>query len=366
MAYPDSVIRMVRPPDVVICSYRLGGRDGVSIEAAKWIEALRQIGCAVRTVAGEGDADVLVPGLGADDLAGPERGDLLTTLGEADLVIVENLCSLPLNPAAGEAVAQALVSRPAILHHHDLAIERPEFARFGAPPNDAAWLHVCVNDLARQELARRGYLARTCYNRFDPNPPAGDRMTTRRQLGIGTDEHLVLQPTRAIPRKNVAGGIALSEALGAVYWLTGAAEDGFGGELDRLIDSAAIRVLRSPMPGTSAADAYAACDLVVLPSTWEGFGNPAIESATHRRPLAIGRYPVAEELRAHGFSWFGVDDPGPIAAFLTNPDGDLLEANASIARSQFSLDELPDYLERLMTVALAPDRSKTSDAVVGR
>ncbi|HSH23456.1 MAG TPA: hypothetical protein VK975_05265, partial [Acidimicrobiales bacterium] len=48
-----------------VLSFRLGGPDGVSVEAAKWAWALARLGFSVGTVAGEGDADVIVPGLAA-------------------------------------------------------------------------------------------------------------------------------------------------------------------------------------------------------------------------------------------------------------------------------------------------------------
>ncbi len=39
-------------PVATFLSYRLGGTDGVSIEAAKWMEALETSGFATRRVAG--------------------------------------------------------------------------------------------------------------------------------------------------------------------------------------------------------------------------------------------------------------------------------------------------------------------------
>ncbi|MDT7563854.1 MAG: hypothetical protein QOG76_2478, partial [Pseudonocardiales bacterium] len=42
-----------------IVSYRLGMADGVSVTAALWAKALRRTGMRVRTVAGDGRADVL-------------------------------------------------------------------------------------------------------------------------------------------------------------------------------------------------------------------------------------------------------------------------------------------------------------------
>ncbi len=88
-------------------------------------------------------------------------------------------------------------------------------------------------------------------------------------------------------------------------------------------------------------DAYAACDAVTLPSVWEGFGNPSIESAVHDRPLAIGPYPVAAELAAFGFRWFSPNDPAALSAWLDAPEPDLLTHNHQVARTHFSQRDLP-------------------------
>jgi glycosyltransferase involved in cell wall biosynthesis len=143
----------------------------------------------------------------------------------------------------------------------------------------------------------------------------------------------------------------MAEALGADYWLTGPSEDGYGPELERLLAAAGARVHRRIPGGLTVDDAYAACDAVVLPSTWEGFGAPLIEASLHRRPLAVGDYPVARELAAFGFRWFPSDDPGPLRAFLDRPDLALLERNHAIARRHFSLDAMAAQLVALLTDA---------------
>nr|MDQ3990576.1 hypothetical protein [Actinomycetota bacterium] len=63
-------------PAVTVLSFRLGGADGVSVAAAQWVTALGRMGCRVRTVAGSGSADRLVPGLDSDATRPPRRAAL--------------------------------------------------------------------------------------------------------------------------------------------------------------------------------------------------------------------------------------------------------------------------------------------------
>ena len=339
-------------PTAAFVSFRLGHPDGVSVEAAKWANVFVALGWRVVTVAGAGSVDRLIPALALDSQTPPAPEDLEDAFADADLVVVENMCSLPLNRAASEAVADAIRGRPALLHHHDLPWQQEHYEdETGFPPTDPQWAHVTVNHLSRTELATRGITASTIPNCFDPDGPRGDREGARSAIAVAADERLLVQPTRAIPRKNVPAAIRLAEALDATYWLVGAPEDGYEAELERLLQAAGTRVVRGLPDGVGMADAYAAADAVALPSTWEGFGNPTVESAVHRRPLAIGRYPVAREIAAYGFRWFPSDDPEPLAAWLAAPDPTVLDVNLAIARCHFSLDCLERRLARVLADA---------------
>lgn len=340
-------------PTAALVSFRLGGLDGVSVVAESWRRILVGAGWDVRTVAGGGTADVRLPGL-AWPAAGPPptRAELDAAFDGADVVVVENLCSLPLNPPATESVVDALRGRPALLHHHDLPWQRERFRLVtGWPADDPAWVHVTINQLSRRQLAGRGIAATTIYNGFDVGPPAGDGSATRRAIGVDAGARLLLHPVRAIARKDVPAAVRLAEAVGATYWLTGPAEEGYEDTLQEVLARAGCPVVHRAAPG-SMAEAYAAADAVAYPSRWEGFGNPLVEAALARRPLAVHRYPVAVELSDLGFEWFPTDDPGPLDAFLDAPDDHLLERNRALAVGHFGIAavaaRLLDVLARLL------------------
>jgi glycosyltransferase involved in cell wall biosynthesis len=350
-------------PVVAILSFRLGVADGVSVAAAQWATGLRRLGCRVRTIAGAGSADVLVPGLAFDTDHPARPRELAPVLRGTDLVVVENVCSLPMNPPVTETVAAVLRGCSAVLRHHDLPWERERYAHLpGWPPDDPSWQHIAISEYSARELARRGVDAAPVYHGFAHLPGAGDRAAGRAALGVAPGQRLLLQPTRAIPRKNVPAGIALAEALDAVYWLTGPAEEGYGHQLADLLARARCPVRRGLPGGLGMADAYAAADAVVLPSTWEGFGMPLIESALARRPLAVHGYPVAVEVAQLGFGWFPVDDPAPLAAWLAHPDSALLARNRELAVRHFG----PDALATRLTQVLARAGLRGLDAGAAR
>ncbi len=342
----------------VLLSARLGGTDGVSVEAAKWEGALGALGFSTRRVAGElpdnrRADDVLLPWLARETDASPTPAELAGAIGGSDLVVVENLCSLPLNLAAARAAAAVLEGHAGriVLHHHDLPWQRRRFVTVtDLPPALPGALHVTINDRSRHELAQRGIEAHTVRNAFDVDALPGDRSPTRAGFGFAAGDLVVLQPTRAIERKNVPEGLRFTQNLEALvpgrtvrFWLTGPAENGYEPALERVLAGATLPVTLGR--ARTSADAYAAADLVVFPSTWEGFGNPVVESALARRPLAVAHYPVLDEILALGFEFFSVEEPAVVAAWLEASDETLLDANLALARRHFALADLPARLE---------------------
>ena len=325
----------------------------MSVVAGTWQRTLERLGFRTTTVAGQGPVDRLVPGLAIEAATPPSPAEVEDALAGADLVVVENLLTIPLNLPASRVVATVLRGRPAILHHHDPPWQRARFAHVTElPAADPAWRHVAISRLAAAELAERGIQADVVYNaiELDDGADPSARAGLRDRMGVDPGRPLLLHPVRAIERKDVPRALALATAAGGTYWLPGPAEEGFGATLDAVLASSTIPVLRAPFAHDERAAAYAAADAVLYPSTWEGFGIPPLEAAVHRRPVVVGDYPVAAELRALGFRWLPADDAEPLRRALADPavlDEDLAH-NDALVRRHFSMAGLEAALAEIL------------------
>jgi glycosyltransferase involved in cell wall biosynthesis len=347
----------------VTISYRLGGDDGVSVEARKWEWALRELGFSTHRVAGaieDGGApdDIVIPALAIEAHTTVDERTVARAVEGADLLIVDNVCSLPLNVEAARTVARVAAKHRGrvVLRHHDLPWQRRTLKDFESefPPRIDGALHATVNLRSRRELQARTYDGTvTVHNYFDLDPPVGERDATRKSFGFSDDEFVCFQPARAIERKNVPGGLRLAQRLHELapdlslrYWLSGPAEDGYQPTLDRILERTTLPVTLGR--ADSAGDAYAAADLVVFPSTWEGFGNPIIESIAYRRACIAFPYPVLAEIRAAGVRVFSTERPEQLTQFLAEPAAvrdQYYDVNVHRARLSFAITDLPPAID---------------------
>ena len=338
-----------------LLSFRLGGADGVSVVAGTWQRTLERLGFRTTTVAGEGPVDRLVPGLAIDAAAPPPADEVADALVGVDLVVVENLLTIPLNLAASRVVAGVLRGRPALLHHHDPPWHRARFAHVtDLPADDPAWRHVAISRLAAAELAERGIPADVVYNaiELDDTPAPGDGAALRDRLGVDPSRPLLLHPVRAIERKDVPARAGARDR----------------GRRDVLAARAGRGGLRSP-PSTrllAAADGPRPADAVrprragrrvrrgrrrALPLDVGGLRHPPARSG--RPPPAGRRRRLPGRRRAAGpraSAGCPRDDVEPLRRALADPaalDDDLAH-NDALVRRHFSVAGLEAALAEIL------------------
>jgi mannosylglucosylglycerate synthase len=346
---------------VCLVSHRLGGFDGVSVEAAKWGAAFTKLGWPVTRAAGwfadHEPGDVVVRGLWADRPGGePPPVDHATVkqlCADHDLLVLDNAGSLWSAPPASAAWERHALDAgiPTILRHHDPAWQGTSLRSTVddmVPLHHPSHLHVLINTVTRNEFAHRwtGLTLRVVHNRVALTN--GDRESVRAQLSVAPEELLILHPARVeAANKNIPGAIgfagALAEKLGRPvrYWLTDETEAGTG-----LLDGAP-GLVRGQV--TNQADMYAAADLVVLPSTWEGWGLPVVEAAAAGKLVVAGPYPVLDEIRGYGIVVFDPSEVARVAELIDNPASarPVIEGNLAAVRTHFDLSELPAVLRDL-------------------
>lgn len=356
------------PERVGFISTRFAGTDGVSLESAKWAEVLWDDEHISFWYAGyldrAPDVSLCVP---EAHFAHPEnlwinerlwgqtrrtaevsrrirevteylKDSLYEFVARFDLtlLVLENVCTIPMHVPLGAAVAEFLfeTEMPAIAHHHDFYWERTRFQisplndylEMAFPPRADCVRHVVINQAAREELSwRKGLSAMLVPNvlHFEqpPQPPDDYAADVRTQIGLQSDDILILQPTRIVPRKGIEHAITLvrmlaeprcrlvvshlagDEGLEYVKRVTEFAQDeqvdwrSIGDRVGerRHLDDAGRKVF-------TLEDIYANADLVTFPSVYEGFGNAFLEALYYRLPVVINRYSVfARDIEPKGF-----------------------------------------------------------------
>jgi glycosyltransferase involved in cell wall biosynthesis len=401
---------------------RLAGVDGVSFETLKWELVLHRLGHETRLCAGElprGREDGrLIPQMHftssaamavstaafdptADPLAVRAEVDRLATellpelraWVEADgieLLIVENAWAIPMHLPLAVALARLVeeLALPTIGHHHDYAWERERFAscivpdiiEAAFPPDLPTIRHASINSLAAAELRRRrgiGSIVIPNAYEFEVPPPERDdySRSLRSDLGMGTHNLLVVQPTRVVPRKGIELAIELVHQLNdprAHLLITSPAGDEgleYLSELHVMADRLAVdlryaadrfaheRWHHSDRRTFAVTDSYLEADLITFPSLYEGFGNALVETVYFGKPLVVNRYSVYDaDIRPLGFRFVEIDGAiteatvEEVRELVRDPERRAADAvhNFAIARQHFGFTVLQERLAALI------------------
>ena len=403
-------------------STRLAGTDGVSLETIKWSNILTGLGHECFYFAGESDFPEerthLVPeahfehpdiqALNTDLFDNHSRSRQTSQRIQAinehlkdhlyesirsfrlDLLIAENALSIPMNVPLGLALTELIAETniPTIAHHHDFAWERGRFKvtaasdyQLGAfPPILPSVHHVVINSFAARQLALRTGVSSVLIPNvmdFDSPPPEPDAYAAdlRPALGIAPDEHLLLQPTRIVPRKRIERAIEQTRRLDLECTLVishssgdeGVAYENYLRDYADLMD---VRVVfaadviahhrgrtQDGHKTFALADVYQQAGLVTYPSTVEGFGNAFLETIYYRRPIVVSTYEIyRRDIRPKGFrviefgDFITEDTIHQAQAVLGDPAlaAEMSERNYELGRRYYSYHVLENCLVVLM------------------
>jgi hypothetical protein len=411
-------------------STRFAGTDGVSLEMAKWADVLEQMGHTCFYFAGELDRpperSMLVE---EAHFAHHEIRDIYShcfkmrvrkpevtkkiyevkehlkeklyefiKTFDIDLLILQNVLTIPLNVPLGIAITELLAETglPAIAHHHDFFWERKRFLvnavwdylNMAFPPHLPNIHHVVINSSAGNQLSlRTGVSSMLIPNvmDFDNPPPPRDEYSAdvRESFGIEDDELLILQPTRVVKRKGIETSIELTRRLGrkAKLVISHAADDEGHGYQERVreysalfdVDTLFVSGTIGERRGTTSDgkkiytiwDVYPYADLVTYPSTFEGFGNAFLETLYFKRPIAVNIYSVyAIDIKPKGFKVIELDDYITDSSIrltrqiLADPKmaEELVEHNYNLGKRYYSYRMLRKKLSILLSESFGADQ----------
>lgn len=416
--------------NIGMVSTRFAGLDGVSLEAAKWAEVLEELGHCCYWLAGELDRptsrSMLVPEAHFQSDVNrwitrevfdrrhrsPEalavihdlRAILKSHLEQfidhfrIDCLIVENALSIPMQIPLGLALTEIIAERaiPAILHHHDFYWERPRYAhntvanflQSAFPPSLPSAMHVVINSVAREQLARRCQLLATLipnvmdFSRsFDLDRT--DRRRSIRAMGIQPEDIVILQPTRVVQRKGIEHAVDLVDKLNLPHCKLivshAAGDEGmtYAHWLKRYaaqhqVDLKFLDIQPTPQNGNNSGffhqyhelwQLYERSDFVTFPSLTEGFGNALLEAIYFRKPLLVNRYDTfIKDIEPLDLDLVTIDGiltkrhVETVRHLLSCPErlNQMTTHNYEIARQHFSYQQVRSRLQVILETAMAP------------
>lgn len=220
---------------------------------------------------------------------------------------------------------------------------------------------VTVSGEMRRELLSIEPRARvsTIYNGIDPEPLASCDATTSIQARFGLPKRYLLAVGHLEPRKNhvrLLDALSILRRDGRDIGLVIVGNDsGERGAISTAIRGSGIDDDVMLLEGVSDADLcaiYQASELVVFPSTYEGFGIPVLEAMAARRPLVCSDLPVFRELTQGQAAYFPPLDTiamaAQIASVLDSPERQSAIVSYGEARVRdFSFSKLASEVERL-------------------
>jgi glycosyltransferase involved in cell wall biosynthesis len=360
--------------------FRVGETDGVSLEMEKWKTVLQSMGHEVHYIAGtlgkekgykvpllsyEEERNLKIKELAFKSLLPYNEEDLrnmilklksdirsqLDLLPKFDLIVVNNIWSLPHNLSAALAVYEYAKANKIKLvgHHHDFYFERDYYKNPTSefvtdllnsyfPPRDM--VHVTINSIAQKALKTIKHLeSYVVPNVFDFERKLWEKDTYNSKiptlLSIKENDIVFLQATRVVRRKAIemaidvlkelnrikscyygiksATGKLIDENSRFIILLPGLQEETAYTDLivkhaklnsvELIFASELCTTDRSESDGTfSLWDFYAISDFVTYPSVKEGFGNQFLEAIFAKKPILIFEYPVyLNDIKKAGF-----------------------------------------------------------------
>lgn len=415
-----------------VVSTRFASNDGVSLETDKWVHVLQEhLGHTCFFLAGICDGpeershivDIAhfkhpdIRKLQKETFSKRERPmevtkqitslkdklkqELIAFVEKFDiqLLIIENALAIPMNVPLGLAITEFIAETgfPTIAHHHDFFWERTRFLvncvwdylNMAFPPHLPSIHHVVINTSGQNQLSLRTGISSTLIPNvmdFDnpPEPPDDYTSSIREDLGIKSDEHFFLQPTRIVQRKGIEHAIELicrleRKARLIISHASGDEGDEYEHHVRRFAELLKVKVnfvsdiISEKRSSTEDGrriytlwDVYPHADLITYPSNVEGFGNAFLETIYFRRPIVVNTYSIYDtDIKPKGFRVVEFD--GFITENTLNQVHNLLENegmvqemvehNYRIARKHYSFTRLETQLKALITEALGEENS---------